>query len=102
MQLAENVTLLRLSDEVLTKESLCIVHKCLEEPVAPVIHLDLGEVRLPTADGLGDLVYLNKELRARGGALVLMNVTAAVYDVFVLTHLVEVLTVSPPWICIPA
>ena len=95
MQLTQKVTLLRLSDEVLTASSLRIVHLCLEAAEIPVIHLDLGDVRVPTADGLGALVALNKELRARGGALVLSNITAGVYEVFCLTQLVEVLTVSP-------
>lgn len=93
MLLAQTVTVLRLSDEVLTAESL----RCLEEPDAPVIHLDLGGVRFPTADGLGALIVLNKELRARGGALVLFNVSLVAYEVFMLTRLVEVLTISPSW-----
>jgi anti-anti-sigma regulatory factor len=44
---------------------------------------------------LGALVALHKKLCARGGALVLLNVTAAAYEVFRLTHLVKVLAVSP-------
>ncbi|HZV07619.1 MAG TPA: STAS domain-containing protein [Gemmataceae bacterium] len=98
MQRVQNITLLQLSDEVLTAQSLGIVHRRLEEPGAPVIHLDLGGVRCPTADGLGALAVLNKELRARGGALVLNNVATAVYEVFCLTHLIDVLevrTISP-------
>jgi anti-anti-sigma factor len=95
MQLTQNATLLRLSDDVLTEASLRIVHRCLEEADTPVIQLDLGDIRLPTADGLGALVALNKELRSRGGTLVLSNITAAVYEVFCLTQLVEVLTFSP-------
>jgi anti-anti-sigma factor len=97
MQLTQTVTVLRLSEEVLTADSLQTIQRSLEEEDAPVIHLDLGDVRLPTAEGLGALVVLNKELRARGGALVLFNVTAAVYEVFLLTHLVELLGISPPW-----
>jgi anti-anti-sigma factor len=97
MQLTQTVTVLRLSEEVLTAASLQTVERSLEEEDAPVIHLDLGDVRLPTAEGLGALVVLNKELRARGGALVLFNVTAAVYEVFLLTHLVELLVISPSW-----
>jgi anti-anti-sigma regulatory factor len=97
MQLAQTVTVFRLSEEVLTADSLRIVHHCLEEPHAPVVHLDLGDIQLPTAGGLGALVALNKTLRARGGALVLLNVTASAYEVLVLTHLVEVLAISPSW-----
>ena len=50
-------------------------------------------MRLPTAEGLGLLVSLNKELRARGGALVLCNVPADAYEVFEGMHLVDVLDV---------
>jgi anti-anti-sigma factor len=97
MKLSQTVTVLRLADEVLTADSLRFVHKCLEQPDAPVVHLDLSDVQLPTAGGLGVLVALNKKLRARGGALVLLNVPAAAYEVFLLTHLVEVLAISPSW-----
>ncbi len=94
MQLTDTVTVVRLLDEVLTEASFRIVHQRLEEPDAPVLHLDLGGVRLPTAGGLGALLVLNKELRARGGALVLFNVTASTYEVFRLTQVVEVLTIA--------
>ncbi len=100
MHLAQTVTVLRLTDELLTQESLRVAQRYLEEPAVSVIHLDLAGVKLPTADGLGALVILNKELRARGGALVLFNVAAAVHEVFVLTQLVKVLEVranSPSW-----
>jgi anti-anti-sigma factor len=97
MPLTQTVNVLRLSKEVLTADSLQTVGRSIEEENAPVIHLDLGDVRLPTAEGLGALVVLNKELRACGGALVLLNVTAAVYEVFLLTHLVELLAISPSW-----
>jgi anti-anti-sigma factor len=93
MQDTLTVTALRLADEMLTSESLRIVHQCLDGPGAPVIHLDLGDVRLPTADGLGALVALNKALRARGGGLVLFNVNAAVYEVLMVTRLADVLDV---------
>jgi anti-anti-sigma factor len=93
MQLNQTVTVLRHSAEVLTADSL----RCLEEPNARIVYLDLGDVQLPTASGLGALVALNKMLRARGGALVLLNVTSAAYEVFLLTHLVEVLSISPSW-----
>lgn len=95
MQDIQTVTELRLTEEVLTADSLRVVHRCLEEADAPVLHLDLGSVRLPTADGLGALIALNQELRARGGALVLLNVPTVVYEVFLVTHLVDVLDVWP-------
>jgi hypothetical protein len=90
---AQSVTEVRLAEERLTEASLRIVRRYLEEPGTPVIHLDLGGLRLPTAEGLGALVVLNRDLRARGGALVLFNVPAAAYEVFSLVKLVEVLDV---------
>ncbi len=97
MQLAQKVTIFRVADEMLTADSLRIVHRCLEQRDTPVVHLDLGDVQLPTAGGLGALVALNQKLRAAGGELVLLNVSAATYEVFLLTHLVEVLSISPSW-----
>jgi anti-anti-sigma regulatory factor len=93
MQLTQTVTVLRLSEEVLTADSLQTVERSLEEEDVPVIHLDLGDVRLPTAEGLGALVVLNKDLRARGGALSLINVPTAVYEVIRLANLVGILAV---------
>ena len=93
MSHAQSVTVLQLTDEVLTEKSLRIVHHCLEELGTPVLHLDLGGVRLPTAEGLGALVVLNKELRARGGELALINVPSVVYEVFSVANLVELLDV---------
>ena len=91
---AVEVTVLRLPDGALTADSLQMVRRYLEESGTPLIHLDLGGIRLPSAEGLGALVVLNRELRARGDALVLFNLTAATYEVFTLTRLVEVLDVS--------
>jgi anti-anti-sigma regulatory factor len=84
---------LQLPDGALTADSLQIVRRCLEESGATLVHLDLGGIRLPTAEGLGALVVLNQALRARGDALVLVNLSAATYEVFALTRLVEVLDV---------
>jgi anti-anti-sigma factor len=89
----EEVIVVRLVDSVLNEASLRGVQRLLDEADAPVVQLDLSSVRLPTAEGLGALVILSKELRARGGGLVLVNVPATTYDVFVLTRLVEVLDV---------
>jgi anti-anti-sigma regulatory factor len=65
---------LRPTHEVLTEESLQAVWRRLEEPGTDVVHLDLSGIRLPTAEGLGALVAMNGQLRARGGALLLVNV----------------------------
>jgi anti-anti-sigma factor len=89
----EEVAVLRLSHDVLTEESLQTVWRHLEGPGGTVVHLDMGGIRLPTADGLGALVVLNRELRARGGGLLLCNLTAAIHEVLRVTRLVEVLDV---------
>lgn len=85
---AEEITL---THEVLTERSLDTAWRYLEEPGTSVVHLDLSGTRFPTAEGLGALVVLNRELRARGGGLVLVNVPSAILEVLTLTHLVEVL-----------
>ena len=93
MSATQIVTELQFPAEVLTEESLRIIRQYLEETRSHVVHLDLSSIRLPTAEGLGALVVLNKELRARGGALALLNVPAAVYEVFSLANLVGLLDV---------
>jgi anti-anti-sigma regulatory factor len=89
----EEVIVLQLTHEVLTGESLQTVWRCLEGPGGHVVHLDLGGIRLPTAEGLGALVALNRELRARGGMLLLVNVPVETNEILTVTHLVEVLHV---------
>lgn len=89
----DEVTILRPTHEVLNERSLQNIWLFLEESGTTVLHLDLGGVRFPTAEGLGALVVLNKELRARGGGLLLINVPSAIHEVLTITHLVEVLEV---------
>ena len=91
----QEVTVLTLSDEFLNEESLRAACRVLNEPGAHILHLDLVAVRLPTAEGLGLLVTLNRELRARDGQLILINVALDPYEVFKVTGLVEVLDVQP-------
>ncbi len=87
---AEEITL---PHEMLTERSLETAWRCLEEPGTSVVQLDLSSIRFPTAEGLGALVVLNRELRARGGALLLVNVSSAIHEVLAVTHLVEVLDI---------
>ncbi len=87
---AEEITL---PHEVLTERSLETAWRCLDEPGTSVVHLDLGSIRLPTAEGLGALVVLNRELRARGGALLLVNVPTTIHEVLTVTHLADVLDI---------
>jgi len=84
---------LRPTQEVLTKQSLRIAWHYLDEPGTQMIHLDLSGIRFPSAEGLGTLVALNRELRIRGGGLVLINVPTAIHEVLIITRLVEVLDI---------
>ena len=86
---------LRLEGQVLDAEHLRALVRAVHQPGAHVIHLDLSEVRLPTAEGLGLLVSLSRRLRAHGGNLVLLGVPADAYEVFTETKLVDVLDVRP-------
>jgi len=91
----EEAVVLRLEDEVLDAEHLRALVRAVHEPGGHVVHLDLSEVRLPTAEGLGLLVSLSRRLRARGGNLVLLGVPVDAYEVFTETRLVDVLDVRP-------
>jgi anti-anti-sigma factor len=57
------------------------------------LEVDLGAVSYLCATCLGKLIALDRRLRALGGRLVLLNVTAAVYEIFEVTHLVGTLDV---------
>jgi anti-anti-sigma factor len=65
-----------------------LTEKCRRDLV-----LDLGEERMLTAGGLGQLVALNRRLRASGGRLVLCNVGGKAYEVLQVTRLTELLDV---------
>ena len=91
----QKLTVLSQADEVLNEKSLRAAFRVLNEPGAHILHLDLVTVRLPTAEGLGLLVTLNKELRATDGQLILINVALDPYEVFKVTGLAEVLDVQP-------
>jgi anti-anti-sigma factor len=91
----EEAVVLPLKGQVLDAEHLRAVVRALDRAGGPVVHLDLGEVLLPTAEGLGLLVKLNRRLRARGGQLVLLNVAPDAAEVFEATRLVDVLDVRP-------
>jgi anti-anti-sigma factor len=91
----ENVTVVRITSEILNAENLQAAVERLGERGPGTVHLDLSSVQLPTAEGLGALIALGKQLRARGGALVLVNVPADVCEVLALTRLDEVLELRP-------
>jgi len=84
---------LRLTDLILTKDSVRNVLKFPDDRTQQHVLLDLSRVRLPTAGGLGALVGLHKQIRDRGGRLVLLNVQPWAYEVFAVTRLTEVMDV---------
>ena len=57
------------------------------------LRLDLSALEYVASTGLGVFVALNREVRASGGRLSLLNVRAPVYEVFALTRLTSVLDV---------
>jgi anti-anti-sigma factor len=59
------------------------------------VRLDLGNVDLATAAGLGELVQLQGELRAVGGELVLTNVRRRVREVLEVAGLSGMLGARP-------
>ena len=61
-------------------------------PPRPLV-LDLGDVKVLTAGGLGQLVALHNRLRASGGRLVLSNVGQLAYEALEVTRLTELLDV---------
>ncbi|HEX5271591.1 MAG TPA: STAS domain-containing protein [Gemmataceae bacterium] len=84
---------LRLSADLLTADALRAAVRFPPESAGPGLHLDLSGVRIPTAGGLGGLVRLHRDLRARGGRLVLLNVRPWAFEVFAATRLTEVFDV---------
>ncbi len=84
---------LRLSADLLTAESVREAVRLPDEPAAVRLYLDLSGVRIPTAGALGSLIGLHRDLRARGGRLVLLNVQPLAFEVFTITRLTEVLDV---------
>ena len=58
--------------------------------------VDLSAVEYPTAAHLGQLVALNRWVRASGGRLVVDKVGERAYEVFEVTRLTDVLDVRGP------
>ena len=59
------------------------------------MRLDLSGLQYVCSAGVGLFVTLNREVKARGGRLSLINVPAPVYEVFAVTRLTDVLDVRP-------
>jgi anti-sigma B factor antagonist len=60
------------------------------------LSFDLGKVDFLTSNALGELIKLHKRVRTGGGRLTLCNASHAVYEVFEITRLHEVMDIIPP------
>ncbi len=59
------------------------------------VALDLANVLFLSSMGLTVLVSLNRQLRAAGGQLIIVNVRPEVGEIFAATHLDSVLEIRP-------
>jgi anti-sigma B factor antagonist len=84
----------------LTEETSAAVGRAFDDlvadPVAPHLTLDLGAVEFISSVALGQLVALNRQVRAKGGSLLLTNLRSGVHQVLVLTRLDRLLAIAPP------
>ena len=83
----------------LTEETSADVGRAFDdlvaEPVAPHLTLDLGAVEFISSVALGQLIALNRQVRAKGGSLLLANLRSGVHQVLVLTRLDRLLAIAP-------
>jgi anti-sigma B factor antagonist len=84
----------------LTEETSADVGRAFDDlvadSVAPHLTLDLGAVEFISSVALGQLVALNRQVRAKGGSLLLTNLRSGVHQVLVLTRLDRLLAIAPP------
>lgn len=84
----------------LTEETSADVSRAFGDLVAgpevPHLTLDLGAVEFISSVALGQLVALNREVRAKGGSLLLANLRSGVHQVLTLTRLDRLLAIAPP------
>jgi len=65
-----------------------------EEPRGCHLLLDFSKVEYINSDDLGVLINLHKRMKRFGGRLTLSNLNAQVYEVFTVTRLHTLLTIS--------
>jgi len=82
-----NVSLLNLDGNVLIGETDSLRDIMQALPLTTSVILDLSQVALVDAHGLGVLLQLREQALARGIQLELMNVTDHLRDLFRMTHL---------------
>jgi anti-sigma B factor antagonist len=71
------------------------VASLVEERPGQHLVLDLAAVQYLTSSALGKLVALHRRLRQQGGRLTVINAQDAVWEVFVVTRLNQILEVKP-------
>ncbi len=69
------------------------LHELAREMGERRMQLDLREVEYLSSCMLGGLIVLDRKLQDAGGALTLCNVRPQVYELFLLTRLVDILDV---------
>lgn len=86
----------RVQREKITEQECQPLLHDLGQAAAPHGHrlaLDLGDVQLIASAGLGALINLNKECKAKGGKLAIFAMNAELFQVFKLTRLNSLLTI---------
>lgn len=83
----------------LTEETSADVGRAFDDlvagPAAPHLTLDLGAVEFISSVALGQLLALNRQVREKGGSLLLTNLRTGVRQVITLTRLDRILAVAP-------
>jgi ABC-type transporter Mla MlaB component len=72
---------------VLRGESVSGLGRLARELGLPALSLDLGGVHRVTAEGMGQLLALRRELRSTGAELTLVNISDGLWEVFEATGL---------------
>lgn len=94
--LVGNVVVARLEREKITEHECQVILTELTEAAAKCQHhlaVDLSVVTLIASAGLGALITLNKNIKAKGGKVVFFNMSNDLMQVFKLTRLNTLLTI---------
>jgi anti-anti-sigma factor len=82
-------------DEITAQAVAAELFRLVEDRARPHLRLDLSGVRYLTSTTLAKFLLLDRRVRAAGGDLVLADATAPVYEIFRITHLLEIFDVRP-------
>lgn len=87
-------TVVRLTTTTLEPEVSRQISRLFRDAVQPIVHLDLGRVEFVTAEAIGKLITLRRELHDLGGSLTIRNVNPHIYEVFQLVRLTNILNIE--------